>query len=232
MAYATEEISLIPARTGATQAQPSPVVQLLIPDPGLPGLPPARRLLVLVPGPTTLPELANRIWSLAVGAELEVLFIGMAGEGNDEYTIRRLLATLAAATRDRRLRVDTKLVRSKNWLQAICALWQPGDLIICHSEQTVPSWGFRRRPLAQALIAALNTPVYVLAGFCPQPPNDEPSVAGRLLRSATPFLIIAGSFVLQVQIEQSFTNWLYYLLMTLSIIIELALLAIWNSTNG
>lgn len=214
--------------TNATQLQPSSAALLLIPDPGLPGLPPARRLLVLVPGPATRNELADRVWSLAAVAELEVLFIGVAWDRNDDYTMRRLLATLAAATRDSRLRVETRLVQGQNWLRAVRALWQPGDLIICHQEQTTAEWGFRRRPLAEALVAALNAPVYVLSGFYPELPPDHRPFAGRMLRSMLPFLIIAGFFVLQAQIEQSFTDGLYYLLMMLSIIVELGLLAIWH----
>lgn len=223
---------LLPAGVGVsdttTPVLPSAVNVLLTPDYSLGELPPARRLLVLVPGPATPPELANRIWSLAAATELDVLFIGTAGRGNDEYAMRRLLATLAAATRDSRLRVDTKLVEGQNWLRAIRGLWQEGDLIICHQEQNITGWGFKRLPLAEALVVNLSAPVYVLTGFCPELPEDEPGPAGRLLDWLRPFLIIAVFCLLQIQIEQSLTNWLYYVLMILSILVELALLAIWH----
>jgi hypothetical protein len=216
----------------APPLQPSSPALLLIPDPDLPGLPPARRLLVLVPDPATSTELANRIWALAAPKELDVLFIGATWQGNHDYAMRRLLATLAAATRDSHLQVETRLVRGKNWLQLSRALWQPGDLVICHREQTIAGWDFRRRPLAEALVATLNAPVYVLTGFCPEPSPDRPGAASRLLHSLLPFLIIVGSFVLQAQITKSFTNWLYYPLMILSVIIEIGLLALWNQMSG
>jgi hypothetical protein len=160
------------------------------------------------------------------------LFIGAVWEGHDDYTMRRLLATLAAATRDSQLRVETQLVRGKNWLQVIRALWQPGDLVVCHREQTIRGWNFKRRGLAQTLVTAMNVPVYILDGLCPKPSSDQPGPASRLLRSLLPFLIIIGSFLLQVQITNSFTNWLYHLLMILSAIIELGLLALWNQMSG
>jgi hypothetical protein len=215
----------------ASQPQPSSVGLLLVPDPGLPGsaeLPPARRLLVLVPDPTTSIELANRIWSLAAGTQLDVLFVGAAAESQDVYPMRRLLASLAAATRDRQLRVNTQLVPGHNWLRAIRPLWQSGDLIICHQEQTVTAWGFQRLPLAQTLIMALHAPVYVLNGFYPVPPLRAHGFVHRWLPAMLPFLIIVISFGLQVQIEKRFDGGLYYLLMLGSVIIEIGLLAIWH----
>jgi hypothetical protein len=195
-------------------------------------LPAASRLLVLVPGPATSIELANRIWSLAATKkEVEVLFMGAAWENNDLYTMRRLLATLAAATRDQQVRVETRLATGKNWLQAIRAVWQPGDLIICHREQAITAWGFQRLPLAEAIAVTFQTPVYVLTGHYPERPPAQPPwrvTTGRLLRFLLPFLIIAGSFGLQLFIGKSFTNWLYDVLMILSVAVELGLLALWH----
>jgi hypothetical protein len=222
----------MPARvdpaTNATRLEPSPVATLLIPDDGSVELPPARRLLVLVPGPATPTELASRIWSLVAEADMDVLFIGAAGEGHDDYTMRRLLATLAAATRDGRLRVETRLVRGQNWLQAIRAIWQPGDLILCHREQTVTAWGFQRLSLAQALVVTLNAPVYVLSGFYLEPSLDPRGFVRRWLRFMLPFLIIGIFFMLQVQIEMRFDSGVYYLLMIGSVIVEIGLLAVWH----
>jgi hypothetical protein len=210
--------------TNTPPLHPADTALLFIPDSELP---PARRLLVLVPGLTTSTELANQVWSLASPKELAVLFVGAAWESNDQYAMRRLLATLAAATRDGRLQVETRLISGKDWLEAVRTLWQPGDLVVCHREQAITAWGFERLPLAEALATTLNAPVYVLSGFYPKPPSRV-SLAGRWLRSIGPFLIIAGFFVVQVQIEQSFTNWLYYPLMILSVLVELALLAVWH----
>lgn len=208
------------------QLPPSPLATLLVPD-GKP-LPATRRLLVLVPGPISPTELASRIWILASAGNLEVLFVGIVPDAAERYAMRRLLAILAAATRDGRLKVDTRLELNKTWAQAVQALWQPGDLIVCHAEQSIPYRGFRQRPLAETLVSTLNVPVYVLTGFCLEASGDRPRLARPWLRLILPVTVIAGFFVVQTQIGQLPKDWLYFTLMTLSIVVELGLLVLWH----
>src|SRR5215469_11747023 len=77
---------------------PSPVMALLMPDGASLAAP--RRMVVLVPD-VDLDEavLARRVWSLAAGGRLAVLYVGLAASTTEEPQARRRLATLAALTR-------------------------------------------------------------------------------------------------------------------------------------
>ena len=202
------------------------VAILLIPEGA--SLPPAHRLLVLIPNlDVDEVELARRIWSLASPGGLEVLFLGMVRDDHEESRARRRLATLAAITRDNQTHVETQLQFGRHWLQVVRPVWKPGDLIVCHTEQTVLAWGLVRRSLDATLVSALNVPVYVLSGFYPETPSGQPNRIARLIYEAIPFAIMAGFFWIQVQIDQLARGWVNIALMCLSVLVELSLIGIW-----
>jgi hypothetical protein len=193
-------------------------------------LPPTiRRLLVLAPAPGAAQELAGRIWRMAIPAKLEVLYLGTTPNRRKDYTLYRCLATLAALTRDDQVHVEICLAEGKSWIEALRELGQAGDLIVCHAEQSIYDWAWRRRELASVISQTLKIPVCVLSGFYPDLPPDSPRYAKQLLQATVPLAIIIVFLLLQVQIEQLPLNFAYYSLMIFSIIVELGLLFIWNT---
>ena len=138
-------------------------MSLLIPS-GAP-LPPARRLVVLVPdADQDETGLTRRIWTLAAPRQMEVLYLGLYRTPSDEPRARRRLATMAALTRDDCVNVKTALVMDADWLRSLRSLVQTGDLIVCHAEQLQGGW-HRDRPLGPYLSQALKIPVVTIEGF-------------------------------------------------------------------
>jgi hypothetical protein len=192
-------------------------------------LPPARRLIVLVPeADVDEAELASRIWSLAAPRWLEVLFLGMYRGPESELRARRQLALLAAITRDERTRVDTRLEPGGDWPRAVRRIWQPGDLVVCHAEQALSGWDGGRKSLAQALMSALNTPVYVLSGFYPRLPTEQPNWLARLRAWLPPLAVLAIFITLQIRITQATTGWVQTALLCLSVVLEFGLIGAWE----
>jgi hypothetical protein len=192
-------------------------------------LPPARRLIVLVPEvDVDEPELARRIWSLASPRGLEVVYVGMVQDALAESLARRRLATLAAITRDDWAHVETRLEPEGQWVQIVRRMWKPGDLIVCHAEQALSGWSLNRTSLAQSLVAALNTPVYVLSGFYPGLPTQQSKSLARLLAWLPPLALLVIFLLVQVRVTQATRGWIQTVLLCLSAIVEFGLIGAWE----
>jgi hypothetical protein len=192
-------------------------------------LPPAHRLVVLVPNvDVDESELAARIWSLASPRGLEVLFLSIFRSPETELRARRRLTLLAAITRDDWAHIETRLDLEGDWMRAVRHIWEPGDLVVCHAEQVLTGWGLRRRSLAKTIGSALNTPVYVLSGFYPELPTEQPNWLARLQAWLPPLVILVIFFMLQVRITQGMTGWVQTALLCLSVIVEFGLIGAWE----
>ncbi|MBI3177232.1 MAG: hypothetical protein HYZ35_04505 [Chloroflexi bacterium] len=187
-------------------------------------LPPARRLVALVPAVEEADgELAKRLWSLATPRALDVLLVGLCSQTDDEMRVRRHLATLAALTRDERSHVDTCLGLGHDWLEVVRALGRPGDLVVCHAEQRA----HHDLALGQAIVRELGMPVYIFAGVYPKWLPTRTRAQGWLLQSI-PVLIVAVFTAAQIGIQRFLaTARPYTLLMTLSVVAEYGLIALW-----
>lgn len=207
------------------------VVPLAERFPDDPTLPPTRRFVVLVPDQKTDDiELARRIWTMASPHGRAVLFLALCRDRRDESSLRRRLATLAAVTRDDQVHVQIKLTFDTNWLPAVKGLWSPGDLVVCHAEQSVSeAWGLRHKPLAQALVSTLNTPVCQLSGFYPALSTRPIRPMTQLLAWSIPIGIIASFALIQVQFEQALTGGIRTLGLCLSVIVEFGCIWVWHS---
>ncbi len=199
---------------------------LLVPE-GV-SLPPARRLVVLVPD-ADLDEtaLARRIWNLAAPSKLAVLYLGLSPAASEEWHARRRLATLAALTRDEGVQVITALAAETDWLGALRPRQRNGDLIVCHAEQMAPSWR-GARPLGKVLCQTLHLPVQLLEGFYAGDLAPVARPAARIMFWGGSIAILAGAFWLQVQISAQFRNWPEIALMMLSVVAEFGLIGLWS----
>jgi hypothetical protein len=211
----------------AAPRPPSPVMALLMPE-GV-NLAPARRTVVLVPD-LDLDEaaLARRIWSLAAGGRLSVLYVGLAASTSEEPQVRRRLATLAALTRDEWVSAATTLELGDDWLAALRPVLHAGDLIVCHAEQTVSGWR-SAQSLGHELCRSLQKPVHLLSGFYSgqaAPPPAHPM--GRVAFWGGSIVILAAAFWLQLQISALPKTWAESALMVLAVVGECGLIGLWS----
>jgi hypothetical protein len=210
-----------------THKPPASVVMRLLMPEGV-TLSPARRLVVLVPD-TDLDETAfsRRIWTLAAPNQLAVLYLGSCRTASAEPRARRRLATLAALTRDDWVHVNTALTLDVDWLGALQPQLAGGDLIVCHAEQTRRSWR-GSIPLGTELCQALQAPVHLLNGFYAGDEVQPINLPARVLFWGGSAAILAGAFLLQVQISALPKNWAESALMVLSVVAECGLVGLWS----
>lgn len=207
----------------------TPLAHLLIPTDQ--PLPPAQRLIVLIPdAEVNETEMARRIWRLASPRQLAVVYLGLTPDPLTEAPARRRLTTLAAVTRDEWVNVQTRLVIGSDWCRAVQACWRPGDLVVCQAEHMVPGGflGIWRRPLGQRLVNALRAPVYLLTGLYESLPMPPARRQARLLSWSIPLLTLIIFFMLQVEIDHQMTGWLRTTVLTASVTLEFGLMGLWN----
>ncbi|MCC6192430.1 MAG: hypothetical protein IT318_25655 [Anaerolineales bacterium] len=194
-------------------------------------LPSVGRLLVLVPnGPLPVVELAQRVWHLAAPAGWAVLLLGLAEDPEREPALRRTLALLAAHTRHDPVAVSTRVAVAVDWLAALRPVWRPGDLIVCFDGQARRGWLGSPRALSEVIQATLEAPVYVLPDG-PRPGQGRwRQAAAQWAWVALNLAVIAGFFELQTWIQQVAAGGAALALLSLSVVVEFALLGLVHQT--
>lgn len=128
-------------------------------------MPPANRLLVLIPEPYFMedPHLGQHIRELAVEARASVMLLMLIEKEEEALHVRHRLETLAAIVRSQRTPTSFTLDFGTNWHKTVQSAWQEGDLIICPVEHTVKTGLFHRtRVLCQVLVEDLHKIVYAI----------------------------------------------------------------------
>ncbi|MBE0699185.1 MAG: hypothetical protein IH586_19870 [Anaerolineaceae bacterium] len=124
------------------------------------------RIIVLVPeGITNLIGFAQKIHWMAMNDHYDVLYLGIVNDVEKSLSVSRRIATLRAATSENRLTVSGKLAPAQEWFRILRETYQPGDIIVCHEEQTVKNGFFRRMPAKYFLESAFGVPINVITGF-------------------------------------------------------------------
>ena len=209
------QIDIIPASLASTPASP-------------PGLEPARRLIVLVPDMESdyIPAI-GKIWELANAQHANVLLLSLYKDTGQELSLRRGLITLGAMVQAGRVLAAVKVEMGTNWVRIVKRNYQKGDMIVCFAEQRA---GLLHKPLSQILQSNLKIPIYILSGL--YSPKPKTKLYSQIV-AWTGFLgIIAGFFVLQINIDQISEGGMQNILLILSIIPEFWLILAWNGLFG
>lgn len=198
---------------------------LSMPPASQPDLEPARRLIVLVPGPEAdLTAIAQRVWELANATGAHVKFLSLYSDPMQEPGLRRRLATMSAIVNDGSVAVEAEVLFGKDWVDVVRSHQRAGDMVVCCAEHRA---GLLQKPLSLTLQSDLDMPLYILFGLYPQ--NDLRSSWKTQTIAWIGFIVILfGFFVLQVKIDQ-FAKEGATILQILSAMIELWSILVWNN---
>ena len=110
-------------------------------------------------------RVVSKISALAQPHHLAVLFFAVVESVQQEPAAYLRLANLSALICAFSIESETRLVIGGNWIREVQEVWQAGDQIVCHAEQTIIDLEMNQMLLSNALSIALNTPVIVLTGL-------------------------------------------------------------------
>jgi hypothetical protein len=187
---------------------------------------PAPRLIVLFPSsePET-PDLEKRIWEVARSMGLGVLLLSITTDFGEESHLRRKLVTMAAMIREPLVPTDILIEHGNDWVKQVRKIVREGDVVACYADQKTR---VMRRSLDEAISSRLNVPVYILAdaqsGKAP-----KPRVLSRVLFWSGPLAIIGGFFWAEAKLVQLPQDWAHTALIYVAVLIEIVLVAFWNS---
>ncbi len=219
-------VAILGADTRFVDDLPASETVLLPADPQVTSL---RRILVLLPdGRIDQERLVSRVQHLVEYTDLEVLYIGLRLGPDEDWRGFRQLAELLTASVKAGLRVQTRLLAKGEWLPILRGIVEPGDLILCHAEQSARQSKDPYGTLGWWVASSLNVPVYVLSGMYTQSLPYPVSSALRLAFRIAPILIVAGFFWIQVQIDKLVTGLTHTLVLSLSVLIEFGLVFLWS----
>jgi hypothetical protein len=167
---------------------------------------PIRRLLLLLPN-VDLNEamLARALWTLAGEHGSAVHVVALIDDWADEGQVRMRVALLMALSRGSGVELVEHYERdTTDWLDIVRRLYRPGDVIVCHAEQTLPAgkghFSAHLSPLSTHL-AMLHMPVCELRGAIKETPAM--TLRHALKVWGLPLLIL----VVSVAFEILFMRW-------------------------
>jgi hypothetical protein len=185
----------------------------------------ARRLIVLVPAEADYTAATRRVWELAHALTCDVLFLTLCSDEAQESYLRRQLITMSAMVQDGILSAEGRVEPGSNWVHAVEAHVQQGDIVVCFAEQRA---GIRRRPLNQILQARLDVPIFILSGLY----SPKALATGWLTQAsgwAGSIGIILASTFLQIRITTLPADWVQSTLLIFTVIGEMWLIWGWNN---
>jgi hypothetical protein len=188
-------------------------------------LKPVRRLIVLVPGlEADVTTVTQRVWDLASATGAHIKFLSLCNDKLQEPSLRRRLITMTAIVNYDNVSADAEIVPGNNWVEAVKARRQIGDMVVCCAGQRA---GLAQKPLSQILQSDLDMPLYILTGIYPK--IDSPLSWMTQAAAWIGFLvIIIGFFMLQVRIDRFSKDWAL-ILQLLAVMTEFWLIWVWNS---
>jgi len=193
---------------------------------------PARRLVVLVPAEEiAVSHLARRVWQLAACSRLRVLYLALSPKDQWVGSQHRRLAELAALTNDKSVQARGKVSEKMDWRQAVENVLEPGDLLVCLAGHQINKRINRSVGLGGLLADALHLPIYLLGDVPLAEKRSNPRIK-EILGWIISIALMAGFFVLQLNIQRTVLKPLATLFLCLSIVLEIYLLAKVNEWIG
>lgn len=98
--------------------------------------------------------------------------------------------------------VNSKLVSTQEWYEALREIYHPGDILVCQEEQTVKAGFFKTLAVREFLKTTLNPPIRTMSGYYP-PWQVQTRRWLRSLLVWAGFLVVIILFgLLEIQIDQ------------------------------
>ena len=171
---------------------------------------PFRRILLLLPNADiNEAQLAHALWTLAGEHHASVYVLALIDDWADEAQVRLRVALLSALLRESGIEPEEHYEKdTTDWLSIVRRLYAPGDVVVCHAEQTMLESGggmtARFSPLSTH-IAMLHMPVCELRGVIKA--KTAMTVRRAIRVWGLPLMVILVSIGLEILFMRWARNW-------------------------
>jgi hypothetical protein len=191
------------------------------------------RLIVLVPeNLVNNMELVNKIYQMAMLERRNVYYLALVEGDTNLLAAARSIATVKALISGGLIHPHSQVVETSHWIDALCEIYRPGDVIVCHAEQQVRSGFLRTVPASEFIRARLNAPVHTISGFYHPEQMQIWQWVHRLAYWAGLLAILASFFLVEVQLDQSIHGVTRTALLIILLVVELGASIAWNRINS
>ena len=193
------------------------------------GIPEKKRLIVLLPESLAGNiKLAHQINWLTGLKQYDVLYLTLMEDETNPLDVSRRMATMVAATVGEPMHVSSKLVSRDNWLNALRKIYQPGDALICQTEQSVKAGFLKAVSMQDYLEEALQVHVQTISGYYhPGQERVRQWLLGMLFWVVC-IAILAIFSLLEIQIDRTVDGVARITLLLLTMSVEFGALIAWN----
>jgi hypothetical protein len=188
-----------------------------------------KRLIVLLPESLAgRADLARAVHQLALQNGADVLYLTLVDDDEKTLTVARSMATMKAITSDTHLTVYSKLVATHSWLKMLHEIFRPGDLVVCHVEQTVRKGTFSTRPISEFLLETLEAPVITVAGYYHPQREQIMHLLNNLLAWVGFLAIVVAFTLLEFNLDSTIHGVTHTILLVLLVTVEFGAVLVWN----
>ncbi|MHC1783775.1 MAG: hypothetical protein AB9891_13645 [Anaerolineaceae bacterium] len=188
-----------------------------------------KRLVVLLP--ETLVgdiELARRIYWLGNKNHYAILYLTMVDDFESTLTISRHMATMRALTSDNSLSVDSILTETRTWLKTLKDEIKPGDILVCHAEQSAKRGLFKTISLFDFLNESFQNQIITLSGFYhPQAAQINKWLHGLIYWFGC-LVLLAAFFAAGIQIENLSQGLVRNIMGIIGVAVEIGAVVAWT----
>lgn len=192
-----------------------------------------KRLIVLVPESLAgKMQLAQKVYWMALRDQRDIFYLTLVDNDDDMLSAARLMATMKAVTTDAFLTAQSKVVATPCWLKTLHEIYQPGDRVVCHAEQTVKRGWFHTTPITEFLQTTLRVPVITISGFY----HPEQVQVRQWIHTALSwlgFLLILTAFsVLEIKLDHALQGFVGRVILAILVVMEIGVIWAWNSITS
>jgi hypothetical protein len=189
-----------------------------------------KRLIVVIPnGELDENKLALHVGKLALLHRANILFLGIIGDPEGYYLLRRRLATLAALVGNKYIKASKEIALEPDWLKSIKQYWKEDDLVVCLASHYIRGFPHRKQSLGDIIDTHLHIPVLSITDI-PFTPATSRRISPKALLAWCLSIGIIGLFAaLQYQVQQQMNRGTATMILCLSVVMELFL--IWKANQ-
>ncbi len=192
-----------------------------------------RHLIVLVPGSLAgSQDLARKVYWMAVRDRCNIQYLALADNARSESSIESSLDASIATIPEGTMTVQSRIVRTTEWLPALREIYQPGDRVACFEEQVVRDGFFDTRPLSAFLQDTLDTSILTISGFYQSPSIQIGQWLQTLLVWIGFLTILVGFTFLEIQLDMGIHGLAGKIILCMLLALEVGSIWVWNRITG